>query len=98
MTDPTNTSVKIEFTVPAPIGGAAYVLTRNMYEQDFYPHLVYITAYQITNDGKIEARAIAGVNRIQYIPLQDIFPTEASAKAAVPDYLKKYGGGRNERQ
>lgn len=93
------TSVKIEFTAPAPIGGEAYVLTRSMYEQDFAPHLVFIFAYEISGDGKITARVLAGVNRIQYVvPIRELFSTEEAAKAAAPEYLKKYGGGRNERQ
>lgn len=98
MEEQTKTGVKIEFDAPAPIGGEAYVLTRNMYYQDFAPQLVFISAYEVAGGGKISARVLAGVNRIQHIPIQELFSTEAAAKAAVPEYLKKYGGGRGECQ
>lgn len=94
----TKTGVKIEFTPPAPIGGTAYVLTRNMYEQDFTPLPVFISAYEVAGGGEIYARVLAGLNRIQHILMQELFPTEEAAKAAAPEYLKKYGGGRGEHQ
>lgn len=91
--------VEIKLNAPAPLGGTCYILTRGMFTDEFKPEARKVTGYMLQSDKPHEARLVdTKGHRISYYKLDEIFPTEAAALAAIPEYEKRFlkrtdGGG-----
>ena len=89
-----NAKIEITIKVPVPLNSKAWILTRLYHYADFTPNEVFVNAYLVEN-GVTTARCVAGLNRIRYIPVDDVYASEAEALAHAPELLKRYGGGKN---
>ena len=89
-----NAKIEITIKVPVPLNSKAWVLSRQHYYADFTPLEVLVGAYLVEN-GVTTARCVAGLNRIRYIPVADVYASEAEALAHAPELLKRYGGRKN---
>lgn len=91
--------VEIKLNAPAPLGGTCYILTSGMFTDEFKPEARKVTGYMLQSDKPHEARLVdTKGHRISYYKLDEIFPTEAAALAAIPEYEKRFlkrtdGGG-----
>ena len=89
-----NAKKEITIKVPVPLNSKAWVLSREHYYADFTPLEVFVSAY-LMESGVTTARCVAGLNRIRYIPVDDVYATTAEALAHAPELLKRYGGGKD---
>ena len=89
-----NAKIEITIKVPVPLNSKAWVLSRQHYYADFIPLEVFVSAYLVEND-VITARCVKGYTDIRYIPVDDVYASEAEALAHAPELLKRYGGGRD---
>lgn len=92
--------VEIKLNAPAPLGGTCYILLRGLFSDEFKPEVRTVTGYLLQASKPHEARLVDPKgHRISYYKLDDIFPTEAAALAAIPEYEKRFikhdgGGGK----
>ncbi len=88
-------TLEISLKIPVPLNSKAYILSRNHFWADFTPVEVTVNGYQIEIDGKVQARCLRGINNIRYLPVEEVYATEAEALAYAPELLKRYGGGKD---
>ncbi len=91
--------VEIKLNAPAPLGDTCYILTRGMFSDEFKPEARTVTGYFLQHNAPTTARLVDPKgHRITFCNLDEIFPTEAAALAAIPEYEKRFikpkdGGG-----
>lgn len=90
--------VEIKLNAPAPLGSTCYILTRGMFSNEFKPEARQVTGYFLQANAPTTARLVdLKGHRITFFNLDEIFPTEAAALAAIPEHEKRfkpyYGGG-----
>lgn len=82
---------QITFDAPAGIGDKVYTIERGMVTDNLHIEVKTVTGFMVSAN-KVDVRVTSSSGKIQYYDTASLFPSTADAEAAMPDYIKKYGG------
>ena len=82
---------QITFDAPANIGEKVYTIERGMVTDNLHIEVKTITGF-VVSANKVDVRVLSSGGKIQHIDAASLFASTADAEAAMPEYIKKYGG------
>lgn len=82
---------QITFNAPANIGEKVYTIERGMVTDNLHIEVKTITGF-VVSANKVDVRVKTQSGKIQYYDVASLFSSTADAEAAMPKYIKRYGG------